>query len=90
MTNYETIDRLDSVVTDSDLMTYLELQNLGYTTVDRVSPTRENLLKDYDIQQLRFEIGRDYKISPFDVLLAEQLCIAAIYLNSERFLYGQA
>lgn len=81
---------LDSVATDIDLVTFLELKYLGFTTANRVSPTRENLLEEYDIKQLRSEIGRDYSIDPESVLQVEQLCLAGIYRNAESFLHGQA
>ena len=82
VTNY-----LDFVATDADLLTFLEMKELGYTTEDRASPTREDLLKDCDLEQLRSEIGREYSIDRDTVLNVEQLCLTAIQHRVESFLY---
>ena len=83
-------DYLDFVATDVDLLTFLEMKELGYTTEDRVSPTREDLLKDCDLEQLRSEIEREYSINRDIVFQVEQLCLTAIKSKVESFLYGQA
>jgi hypothetical protein len=92
MTNPGEIDTraldLEMVASDDDLRTFLEIQECGHALFPRLSATREDLLFDYDPEQLRSELEKFYWVDRETVLSAEQVCLSAI--RQEIGLYGEA
>jgi len=68
--------RIDLAAADADLVAFYELRMKGYTTA--VPLARAELVEDYDQQQLRDEVKRDYYLTDAEILQAVARCVGGI------------